>query len=46
MLKARFPSTKITAVSGLCGDVDKMVFDAVVKVLQMQQIDVVEKIEG
>ena len=46
MLRARFPNTKITVVSGLCGDVDKTAFDAAVKVLQMQQIDVVEKIEG
>ena len=46
MLKARFPSTKITVVSGLCRDVDKTAFDAAVKVLQMQQIDVVEKIES
>lgn len=40
LLRAKFPNTKITVKTDLCGDVDKMAFDAAVKVLQMQQIDV------
>ena len=41
MLRAKYPSVKITIKKDLCGDVDKEAFDAAVKVLQMQQIDVV-----
>ena len=40
MLRAKFPNAKITVKTGLCGDVDKAAFDAAVKVLQMQQIDI------
>jgi len=46
LLRAKYPNVKITVRADLCGDVDKTAFDAAVKVLQMQQIDVVEKIEG
>jgi nicotinamidase-related amidase len=41
MLRAKYPGVKITIKKNLCGDVDKEAFDAAVKVLQMQQIDVV-----
>lgn len=40
LLRAKFPNVKIIVKLDLCGDVDKMAFDAAVKVLQMQQIDV------
>lgn len=40
LLRAKFPNVKITVKADLCGDVDKNAFDAAVKVLQMQQIDV------
>ena len=39
LLRAKFPSVKITVKTDLCGDVDKAAFDAAVKVLQMQQIE-------
>lgn len=41
MLRAKYPDVKITIKKDLCGDVDKEAFDAAVKVLQMQQIDVI-----
>ena len=40
LLRAKFPNVKITVKTDLCGDVDKAAFDAAVKVLQMQQIEV------
>ena len=40
MLRAKYPNVKITVKTGLCGDVDKESFDAAVKVLTMQQINV------
>ena len=40
LLRAKFPNAKITVKIDLCGDVDKVAFDAAVKVLQMQQIDI------
>lgn len=40
LLRAKFPNAKITVKTDLCGDVDKVAFDAAVKVLQMQQIDI------
>ena len=40
LLRAKFPNVKITAKTDLCGDVDKAAFDAAVKVLQMQQIEI------
>lgn len=40
MLRAKFPSVKITVRADLCGDADSDAFDAAVKVLQMQQINV------
>lgn len=40
LLRAKFPNVKITVKVDLCGDVDKAAFDAAIKVLQMQQIDV------
>ena len=40
LLRAKFPNVKITVRADLCGDVDKAAFDAAVKVLQMQQIEV------
>ena len=39
LLRAKFPNAKITVRTDLCGDVDKVAFDAAVKVLQMQQIE-------
>ena len=39
LLRAKYPNTKIAVKIDLCGDVDKVAFDAAVKVLQMQQID-------
>ena len=42
LLRAKYPNVKIIVKSGLCGDVDKTAFDAAVKVLQMQQVDVEE----
>ena len=41
MLRAKYPGVKITVKKDLCGDVDEEAFNAAVKVLQMQQIDVV-----
>lgn len=40
LLRAKFPNVKITVKTSLCGDVDKAAFDAAVKVLQMQQIEI------
>jgi len=40
LLRAKFPNAKITVRTDLCGDVDKAAFDAAVKVLQMQQIEI------
>lgn len=40
LLRAKYPNVKITVKIDLCGDVDKAAFDAAVKVLQMQQIEV------
>ena len=40
MLRAKYPDTKISVKLDLCGDVDKEAFDAAVKVLRMQQIEV------
>lgn len=40
LLRAKFPNVKITVKTDLCGDVDKAAFDAAVKVLQMQQIEI------
>jgi len=40
LLRAKYPNVKITVKTDLCGDVDKAAFDAAVKVLQMQQIDI------
>ena len=40
LLRAKFPDARITVRTDLCGDVDKEAFDAAVKVLRMQQIDV------
>lgn len=42
LLRAKYPNVKITVKTSLCGDVDKAAFDAAVKVLQMQQIDIAE----
>ena len=42
LLRAKFPNVKITVRTDLCGDVDKAAFDAAVKVLQMQQIELAE----
>ena len=40
MLRAKYPNVKVTVRADLCGDVDKEAFDAAVKVLKMQMIDV------
>ena len=40
LLRAKYPNVKIIVKANLCGDVDKAAFDAAVKVLQMQQIEV------
>lgn len=40
LLRAKYPNVKIIVKTGLCGDVDKAAFDAAIKVLQMQQIEV------
>lgn len=40
LLRAKYPNVKIIVKTGLCGDVDEAAFNAVVKVLQMQQIDI------
>lgn len=40
LLRAKFSNVKITVRTDLCGDVDKAAFDAAVKVLQMQQIEI------
>ena len=40
LLRAKYPNAKIVVKANLCGDVDKDAFDAAVKVLQMQQIEV------
>ena len=40
LLRAKFPNAKIIVKTDLCGDVDKVAFDAAIKVLQMQQIDI------
>ena len=41
ILRSRFPNMKITVLKDLCGDVDEASFNAAVKVLQNQQIEVV-----
>ena len=40
MLRAKYPDAKIIVKANLCGDVDKESFDAAVKTLKMQQIDI------
>ena len=40
LLRAKYPNVKIIVKTNLCGDVDEAVFNAAVKVLQMQQIEV------
>ena len=40
LLRAKYPNVKIIVKTNLCGDVDEAAFNAAVKVLQMQQIDV------
>ena len=40
LLRAKYPNVKIVVKTNLCGDVDEAAFNAAVKVLQMQQIDV------
>lgn len=42
MLRAKYPNAKITVRADLCGDVDEESHRAALKVLRMQQIDVVE----
>lgn len=42
MLRAKYPDVKITVRADLCGDVDEESHRAALKVLRMQQIDVVE----
>lgn len=41
LLRAKFPNMKITVMKDLCGDVSKESHEAALKVLEMQQIDVV-----
>lgn len=43
LLRAKYPDVKIIVRADLCGDVDKEAFDAAVKVLKMQMIDVESK---
>ena len=40
LLRAKYPNAKIVVKTSLCGDVDEAAFNAAVKVLQMQQIEV------
>lgn len=40
LLRAKYPNVKIVVKTNLCGDVDEAAFDAAVKVLQMQQIEI------
>ena len=40
LLRAKYPDVKMTVRADLCGDVDREAFNAAVKVLKMQQIDV------
>ena len=40
LLRAKYPNAKIIVKANLCGDVDEAAFNAAVKVLQMQQIEV------
>ena len=40
LLRAKYPNVKIIIKANLCGDVDEAAFNAAVKVLQMQQIEV------
>ena len=42
MLRAKYPNAKITVRADLCGDVDEESHSAALKVLRMQQIDVVD----
>lgn len=42
LLRAKYPDAKIVVKTSLCGDVDEASFNAAVKVLQMQQVDVEE----
>ena len=42
MLRAKYPNVKITVRADLCGDVDEESHRAALKVLRMQQIDVIE----
>lgn len=44
LLRAKFPNTKIIVQTSMCGDVDEAAFNAAAKVLQMQQIEVVNAI--
>lgn len=41
LLRAKFPNMKITVMKDLCGDVSKESHEAALKVLEMQQIDLV-----
>jgi nicotinamidase-related amidase len=41
ILRSHFPNKKITVLKELCGDVDEVSFNAAIKVLQNQQIEVV-----
>ena len=42
LLRAKYPNIKISVNVDLCGDVDKNAFDAAIKILQMQQIDIIQ----
>ena len=40
LLRAKYPNVKIVVKTNLCGDVDEAAFNAAIKVLQMQQIEI------
>lgn len=40
LLRSRFPNMKISVIKELCGDIDKESFDAALKVLSNQQIEI------
>ena len=42
LLRAKYPNIKISVNVDLCGDIDKNAFDAAIKILQMQQIDIIQ----
>ena len=44
LLRAKYPNATIIVKTSMCGDVDEAAFNAAVKVLQMQQIEVVDAI--